>query len=51
MYLYNDSKELIFKLTKILNNKVTNFNVDSYLLIKDNNFEKTSYKFKEELKL
>ena len=50
MYLYNDSKDFIFKLTKILNNKVTNISTDAYLLIKDNNFEKISYKLKEILK-
>ncbi|MDD2181139.1 MAG: hypothetical protein PHW32_02090 [Bacilli bacterium] len=50
MYLYNDDKDFVNKLTKILENKISNISTDAYILLKDNNFLEISNKFKEILK-
>ena len=50
MYLYNNDKDFVNKLRKILDNKVSNISIDAYILLKDNSFSKISKKFKEILK-
>ncbi len=47
MYLYNDSKDIITKLKKILNNSVSNISTDAYLLIRDNKQGKFGKIFKK----
>lgn len=45
IYLYYNSKDLVLKANKILDNKVLNLNKEAYLLIKNNNFNKICREF------
>ncbi|MFA5603727.1 MAG: hypothetical protein WDA12_02600 [Bacilli bacterium] len=44
-YLFNNSKELEYRLSKLIKNEMSNLTTDAFILIKDNNFEKTCAEF------
>lgn len=47
IYLFDNEEELNKKLKKMLENRITNLSGDCYILVKDNNFNKTCQKLKK----
>lgn len=50
IYTFRNNKELIIKTDKIINNRLANLTLESYEIIKDNDFDKISVKLSKYLK-
>lgn len=46
-YLFNNSKELEYRLNKLIKSEMSNLTTDAFILIKDNNFLKTCNEFRK----